>query len=171
MTGHDLPLHIRSPTVEGRVSREMCRNAAKLVQIARKRIRQNSRGGHVNDISASGFLASGKPLGWPSHVLDVERYRGEVSRSSRVPLRIYRRQIRACWCTLTDLSSLWRSTCWLSTCIRSTSTATSRESTPVEIYDRRKAIARGPIKIVIEKYVCSTRVANELPVLLQGKSG
>lgn len=63
--------------MEGRVSREMCRNAAKLVQITRERIRQNVE--HVNDISTGGFLASGKPSTDPLS-FDVERYRRDVSR-------------------------------------------------------------------------------------------
>lgn len=62
--------------MEGRVSREMCRNAAKLVQITRERIRQNVE--HVNDISTGGFLASGKPSADPL-TFDVERYRRDVS--------------------------------------------------------------------------------------------
>ena len=94
-------------------ARNVLQRSAKLVQIARERIRQNSRGGHVDDISASGFLASGKPsadrLTFSTRNVIEGRYLGP-----RVPLRtciyIYMSKANANMLMHAD-RSIWYPTC------------------------------------------------------------
>lgn len=135
----------QQPSLERRLSREMCRNEAKLVQITRERVRQNvlARQRYIS----AGFLVSEKPSTDPPVPPNaIKRY---VSRCRVDPRRCMLTAYRP---VLQDLPVV----------------ASRRESRSVGMHDR----GRLQKTVNIEKYVyiptyMYTALANVLPVSFQ----